>query len=215
MRPTRRSLIQTGLAAGWVLIATRSSWAAPIEARASGIVPPIRQPNDMACWATVTTMMHSWKQNRSLEITTVLKTIGQRYVDIFNNNDGLDAADKPAFLQAAGLKAEAPQNYTAEGWAKLIRAHGPLWVTTNEGVLSARTNCASNKFAIHARVLTAISGDGTGAGTSLIVVDPADGKVHSGESLLTFAKRFEDVARIDTQKCGNLDADLRPQVVHY
>src|SRR5258706_8310390 len=90
----------------------------------------------------------------------------------------------------------------AEGWAKLIQAHGPLWVTTNEG--------AQNRFSIHARVLTSIVGDGTAKGSNVTVVDPADGGVHT-ESLDVFAKKFEDVAIIDLGQGG----DLRPQVVHY
>jgi Papain-like cysteine protease AvrRpt2 len=192
-------------------LSPRIAIAAPVNAKSSGTVPPLKQPLPNACWATVATMMYSWKNNLSTDIPTAMKAIGQTYFDIFNKDTGLDAADKPGFLIAAGLKAEAPQNYAAEGWAKLIDLHGPLWVTTNEGVLSTAAG-PKKQFAIHARIVTAIFGDGTPAGTTMVVVDPADGKVHT-ETMLVFAKRFEDVARIDVGPGG--DGDIRPQVVHY
>jgi hypothetical protein len=147
-------------------------------------------------------MMHSWRTNQSLSIEKAIGQIGTSYLAMFKSDQGLSGSDKPAFLSAAGLQSEAPQNYTAEGWAKLIQAHGPLWVTTNEG--------DQNKFSIHARVLTSIVGDGTAKGSNVTVVDPADGRVHT-ESLDVFAHKFEDVAKLDFGGGG----DLRPQVVHY
>jgi hypothetical protein len=208
---SRRSAINLALAA--IVFPYRSALASPVDARSSGIVPPLQQPGSMTCWATVATMMYSWKNNQSVDIDTALSAIGQTYLNLFRTNQGLSAGDKPGFLLAAGLKAEGPQNYTAEGWAGLIQNYGPLWVTTNEGALSANVGCDMTQFAIHARILTAIFGDGTPMGTSVVVVDPADGSVHTDETLLTFVQKFEDVARID--QCGDSNADLRPQVVHY
>jgi hypothetical protein len=156
----------------------------------------------MTCWATVATMMHSWKFNRSDMIETALRDIGEMYLRMFQRDAGLSANDKPAFLRAAGLRVEAPQNYTVDGWAGLVRRFGPLWVTTNEG--------SGQMFAIHARIVTAVFGHGTPSGTSMIIVDPADGAVHT-EIVADFVKTFEDVARIDLGASG----DLRPQVVHY
>jgi hypothetical protein len=196
MKVTRRLAVQT------LFMLMASGSAAAISATASGIIPTIKQPSNMTCWATAATILRSWKTNQSLSIETAIGQIGSAYLTLFRSNQGLSRVDKPGFLCAAGLHAEAPQNYTSEGWGKLIEDHGPLWVTTNDG--------AHGGFSIHARVLTSIVGDGTAKGTTVIVVDPADGQVHT-ESLEVFAKKFEDVAKIDLGEGG----DLRPQVVHY
>jgi hypothetical protein len=173
-----------------------------VDARAPGTIPALKQPTNMTCWATVATMMYSWKNNRRESIESALRTIGATYLDMFRRNQGMSGADKPGFLLTMGLKAEAPQNYTAEGWASLIRRHGPLWVTTNEGT--------QNRFSIHARVMSAIFGDSSANGTTVVLYDPADGQVHT-ETLGLFTRKFEDVARGDLGSTG----DLRPQVVHY
>lgn len=173
-----------------------------IDARAAGTIPALKQPTSMTCWATVATMLYSWKNNRSETIPSALGKIGSTYLELFRRNQALSGSDKAGFLFSMGLKAEAPQNYTAEGWATLIRQHGPLWVTTNEGT--------QKDFSIHARVMSAIFGDGSVSGTTVVVYDPADGQVHT-ETLGIFARKFEDVARLDLGRTG----DLRPQVVHY
>jgi Papain-like cysteine protease AvrRpt2 len=174
-----------------------------IDARAAGTIPTLKQPTSLTCWATVATMLYSWKHNRSDSIPSTLGAIGKTYLEMFRKNQALSPSDKPGFLLSMGLKAEAPQNYTAGGWAALIRQHGPLWITTNEGTQS--------NFSIHARVMSAIFGDGSPSGTTIVVYDPADGQVHT-ETLGVFAKKFEDVARGDL---GGGMGDLRPQVVHY
>jgi papain like cysteine protease AvrRpt2 len=173
-----------------------------INAKAPGTIPALKQPTTMTCWATVATMLYSWKNNSSESIPSAIGKIGSTYLNLFQRNQALSANDKPGFLLSMGLKAEAPQNYTAAGWAALISRYGPLWVTTNEGT--------QKNFSIHARVMSAIFGDGSPSGTTVVVYDPADGQVHT-ESLGTFAGKFEDVARLDLGGTG----DLRPQVVHY
>jgi hypothetical protein len=165
-----------------------------------GIVPLLTQPSSMTCWATVGTMLTSWKNNSSYDIPTALAAIGQKYVDMFNANQGLAPGDKQAFLTAMGATFEAPQNYLASGWDQLLRQYGPLWVTTAEGA----------GFSIHARILTGISGDGTFDGTTLTIADPADGQLHT-ETVTAFAQKFEAVAIGDLGSSG----ELRPQVVHY
>jgi hypothetical protein len=147
-------------------------------------------------------MMYSWKTSRSETIPSALSKIGNTYLDMFTRNQALSGSDKPGFLFAMGLKAEAPQSYTAQGWAELIRRYGPLWITTNEGT--------QKRFSFHARVMSAIFGDGSSSGTTITVYDPADGQLHT-ETLGAFVSKFEDVARADLSRTG----DLRPQVVHY
>jgi len=185
------------------LLAARRKQKVPLAAHAAGTISPIRQSMTMGCWATVATMMQSWKNNRSETIEAVLAQLDPSFRAKYEKNEGLDGSEKAEFLSAMKLKAEAPQNYTADGWRKLIEQYGPLWITTNEG--------SETSFSIHARILTGIFGDGSPDNTTVVVVDPADGALHT-ESLKTFDEKFESVARIDL---GTTSGEIRPQVVHY
>ncbi|MFN8583646.1 MAG: papain-like cysteine protease family protein, partial [Gemmatimonadaceae bacterium] len=118
-----------------------------------GFVVPIAQPSGMTCWATVTTMMTCWRKQMSMTIPAVIGQIGATYLAKFNNNQGLLADEKATFLAAAGLAYEYPQSPTVEGWEALLRAYGPVWVTTDEKPGAG--------FSIHARLITGIHGDGT------------------------------------------------------
>ena len=61
-------------------------------------------------------------------------------------------------------------------------------------------------WAIHARVITAIRGDGTPDNTMLTIVDPAGGRQYR-ESIATFVPKYEEEV-IRTGK-------MRVQVVHW
>ena len=170
----------------------------PVDYSVPGIVPVLRQPSGLTCWATVTTMMVSWKQGRSLPIETALEGIGQIYLNMFSANQGLSAAEKPVFLAAAGLVAEPPQNPSMEGWEAMLRRFGPLWVTTDEA--------QGPRWAIHARIMTGIHGDGTPGGTTIDLIDPAGGREYS-ERFTTFIRKFEE----ETRTTGR----MRVQIVHW
>lgn len=176
------------------------AFAGAINERAVGDVYAVRQPTRNTCWATVAAIMYSWRNKRSSRIEDVLQLAGPKYVRLFRDDRGLTSADKPEFLNAlGGLKSEAPQSYSVEAWAKLVRDYGALWVTSDEGRVG--------RFSIHARVVTELEGDGSSTGTRFTLVDPADAQFHS-ESVSEFVAKFEKVARDD-------GAQPRPQVVHY
>ena len=163
----------------------------PVNYEVPNEVPAIRQPSSMTCWATVTTMMMSWldgkRQNATivLPITDALARVGQTYVNKFNANKGLATEEKAPFLAAAGFVALNPQSFPVQEWEAMLRTYGPLWVTTDED--------ASPGFAIHARIMTGIKGDGTPDGTQVSIVDPAGGRVYK-EKLSTFIRKFEEEA---------------------
>ncbi len=100
------------------------------------------------------------------------------------------------------MVSEPPQDYSVTGWANLIKQYGPLWVTTNEA--------PTGLFSVHARIVTALKGDGTVDGTSFTIVDPADGAVHT-ETVTQFVNKYDSVATGDMKGGG----DFRPQVVHF
>lgn len=165
-----------------------------------GIVDPIRQPTGMVCWATVATMMIGWKNQRSAAIETVMAGIGTMYVNKVKKNEGLSAAEKIPFLKAAGLTPEYPQSLTIGGWEHLLRTYGPIWVTTAEG--------SDANFGIHARIISAIRGDGTPEGTNLTITDPALGNTYP-EKFSDFLVKFEREVRVSQ------DWDGRIQIVHF
>lgn len=163
-----------------------------------GVFGPLAQPSGKSCWATVFTMLMSWRRQQSLSIEDALAAVGQKWVDIYRADTGLAGEDKPAFLAAAGLVAEPPQSWSVEGWERLLRDYGPIWVTTDEA--------PGESWAIHARVITAIRGDGTPDNTMLTIVDPAGGRQYR-ESIATFVPKYEEEV-IRTGK-------MRVQVVHW
>lgn len=167
--------------------------------RIPGTVPPIAQDKPMACWATVSAMMTSWRDNTVYSIADAASKIGARWRKMYDDDTGMAGADKPAFLAAAGLAAEPPANYTIERYETLLREYGPLWVTTNEGF-------GSPFSAVHARIVVGISGDGTPTGTMLDIVDPAGARTYT-ESFQTFVNKYEDDVRTI--------ASPRIQIVHW
>ena len=146
--------------------------------------------------------MMSWHDQMSYAIDAAMGRAGTQYQSMVANDQGLRGSDKPAFLSAVGLRSEYPADYTVQGFASLIQAYGPLWVTTDES--------PDQNFAIHARIVTGMSGDGTPDGTMLQINDPADGLTHT-ESYQTFMDKYDRVAMDDMQ----VHAEMRVQVVHY
>lgn len=179
-----------------------------VNVKVTGTVPAIQQPTDNTCWATAATMLKSWKDGQSESIDAVMHAADSSsgtvfgFAKSFAQNKALSGSRKPDFLRALGLKAEGPQTFTVQGWADLLKNRGPLWVTTNEGT--------QQNFAVHARTMIAIAGDGSPEATFVIFIDPADGQQHT-ESIAVFTKKLEDIAKSDL----GAGADLRPQVVHF
>jgi Papain-like cysteine protease AvrRpt2 len=151
-----------------------------------GTFEPLVQPNSMACWATVATMLVCWRDQASYSIAAVCDTAGPKYRSYFDKNTGLARADKPAFLQRLGQQEEPPASYTIGAYKDMLRSYGPLWVTADVG--------SPGTVSIHARVMTGIYGDGSADNTFVWLVDPADGQRHS-ETFAHFSAAFEQLAR--------------------
>lgn len=163
-----------------------------------GLFAPLAQPSSMACWATVYTMLLSWRRQQSLKIEDALAQTGQRWLDMYNANTGLPGDEHGAFFTAAGLIAEPLQSFSIEGWEQLLRNYGPVIVTANEAPGKA--------WAMHARVITGIRGDGTPENTMFTMVDPSGGRTYQ-ESIAVFIPKYEDEVR----RTG----DSRIQVAHW
>lgn len=73
-------------------------------------------------------------------------------------------------------------SYTVEGLARLVKANGPLWVISDDSF-------EGNQI-VHARVVTAVKGDGTVDGTTVTLVDPLVGAFVT-EPFTRFEQRLE------------------------
>ena len=166
-----------------------------------GIISPLKQPSGMVCWCTVTTMMMEWKKSQSMSIETAMSSIGGKYLNKFKNNQGLSSGEKETFLKDAGFEFKYPQSLAPDGWENLMRTYGPIWVTTDED--------PSKDFAIHARIMSGIQGDGTAENTYLTITDPGTGTQYK-EKFADFLVKYEQEA-IDSGASWS----GRIQIVHW
>lgn len=173
-----------------------------VIAKFAGTVPKLKQENSMACWATVATMMVSWKEGRQMTVLEVLQKAGAQYVTKFQNGLGLLSSEKEAFIGALGMEGEAPASYPPQQYIDWVNTYGPLWITTDSSE-------AEGQFSPHARVVTRMTGTGSpdGSGTSIVFIDPATGTEQT-ETFSTFLAAYEQMV---TDNPG----DLFIQIVHF
>ena len=150
-----------------------------------GLVAPLRQNAPMTCWATVITMMESWRRRQSTPVQTVLARAGQEWVDRYNRGEGLNVNLAKSLYDALGLVSLISQNPTIEYWEQLLRTYGPLYVDVGAGPTST-----------HALIVTGIRGDGTATGTTITFVDPGIGQVVD-QRFDAFLQRYEAPSAVD------------------
>jgi len=175
-----------------------------IDLLVEGKVRPLKQPpNSNTCWATVATILFSWKNNTEPTVAEVMAAAGQKFLDLFNADKGLKSGDKPEFLAALGLVAEDDDSFSIDELAQLLREHGPLWITTDED--------PTEDFSVHARVLIGLRGDGTPENTTAILFDTNPDAPSKPESVAELQRKMAELASGDISVGGA----LRAQVVHF
>ncbi|WP_155847651.1 papain-like cysteine protease family protein [Asticcacaulis benevestitus] len=168
-------------------------------------VPPMKQVTSMGCWATVYTMMLSWKQKRVVPVTDALTSLGGDYLDSYLHDTGLPSGAERGFATLS-MVAEPPASYTLAFWRETLGRYGPLWVTLGDGINS------------HALLLVGIygSGDGTSKAdyddSEFEFIDPASGS-YTYQPALSFMNRFEAEAALIVAVGGSVD--LRWQIIHW
>ncbi|MFL5798317.1 MAG: papain-like cysteine protease family protein [Actinomycetota bacterium] len=145
-------------------------------------IAPVKQKSTMTCWAAAGTMMASWKASASMPPESVLDGLGGSWRAKYDADQGLTTTELHAFAEALGLRQEGPASYSVEGLARLVKQYGPLWVISDDSF-------EGNKI-VHARIVTAVKGDGSIDGTTVILVDPVPGAFVT-EAFTRFAKRLE------------------------
>ena len=140
----------TGSATTDVTAASRA--AAAIDVRHE--VQLVPQQTGFSCWAAGAAMLVSWRDRISIDPSAIASATGYwaQYAA------GLHPEDTQMF-RVWRLTPEAAQSYTVQGFADLLKRHGPLWV-------------ASAEPGPHVRVVTGMVGDGTPSGTIVHVNDP-------------------------------------------
>jgi hypothetical protein len=173
-----------------------------ILAKVNGLVPKLKQDNEMSCWATAATIMVCWKQKSSVSVTDVLALAGEDYVQKFNNGEGLQSSEKEAFITALDMMGEPPASYTLQQYIDWVKTYGPLWVTTD-------SSTESGVFSPHARILIQISGAGPSdeGSTFFTFIDPVTG-TEVKESFTKFLSAYQ-------QMVTDNDGDLFIQIVHF
>lgn len=146
----------------------RASPAVILDTTVPGHVPVLAQPSTMSCWATVATMMISWRQGRSMTIDEALGTIGGPWLANYRNNRTLLWTQTAAFANAAGMRMEPLQSFSGEGFADLLsRWKSPLFTSIHPS--GNPTNLT------HIVVVVGVRGNGTADGTQVTFNDPNGG----------------------------------------
>lgn len=170
-----------------------------IEYEVKGNLPLIKQPKALDCWITVTTIMTSWRENKTYSIDEMISNIGDPWKLYYEANTGLSFEDQEEFISQMGMVGEPPANYMLEAYLDFLKAYGPLWITTGDG------------FSAHARILIGIFGDGTYENSEFLFINPATGKKEK-QNALNFVREFEEEAYIANEE--NWDR-LRIQIYHF
>ena len=169
-------------------------------------VDPKRQSSENACWATVYAMMTAWRLDRPANVTEVVRALGEPFSNYYVSDQGLPGGQELAFVDAVGMRALPPANYTMTAYADYLREYGPLWIITGDGISS------------HARLLVGIYGETvvenleSYQSTVFEFIDPSTG-TYVYESALEFVRAFErEASYVVAREPGT---DLRWQILHW
>jgi hypothetical protein len=152
----------------------------PYTVPGTRVVLAQKTPN--ICWATVYTMMRSWKTQSSVGVRQSVAAVAEKYGVMVDNDQALPSTEFGPFIASAGMAVEPMMNLTIEGWVKLLRFYGLIWVGT--------LNSIGPGAGLHSRIIEAMSGDGTVDGTVMHMMDPAGGRAYK-EIFRDFLAKYE------------------------
>ena len=149
-------------------------------------VPLLGQQTGMSCWAASAAMIVAFRDQVSINPFDVAtagdpthSSLTANYWDAYGDGISFSATNLAKLASVWGLALEPPQNFTVQGLKTMLEQYGPLWVGGAAGI------------GAHVRVITGIHGDGTPAGTSVVINDPWDvGK--EGFSLPNSGSQYEE-----------------------
>ena len=139
-------------------------------------------------------MLIGWRDQVSINPETYMASCAR----FLSPQGGLYQDNHDEFAAELGLVVEPAMCYAVEGFAALLEASGPLWV-------------GYNPWGGHAVIVTAMRGDGTPEGTTVVFHDPqpvGQGRADVTERFDRFMEMFESYAGTDQQ--GNVNI----QIIH-
>jgi hypothetical protein len=105
---------------------------------------------------------------------------------IENTSRALSAGDQngldKGFAPGSPLSEEPGNPVTVDGLLNLLQKYGPLWLIADDSI--------DNNKLVHARIVTALKGDGTADGTEVTCIDTAKGDFAPPESFKTFLQKI-------------------------
>lgn len=164
-----------------------------ISYQVNGIVPELQQPTPMSCWATVNTMLTSWKNNQSYSIESVMDWLGSDFRSIYDADTGLPGEKNKEWADANGMTIEYERCETPDSILSLLENYGPLIVIDDEN--NNLSDSQNNRlWCVHARIIKGIEGDTDDADNVLLnIVDPASGTSYQ-EKFTDFESKYEAMA---------------------
>jgi len=129
-----------------------------------------------------------------------MDSLGSDFRKIFDDDKGLLPDRVQDLSNATGMKVEYQRCETPVSILQLLQAYGPLIIIDAEN-----PSAKPAKFAIHARIIHGIYGDGDASNTYLKIVDPGGGKTYD-ESFQDFTSKYE--AMVD-------ETGWNLQMMHY
>jgi Papain-like cysteine protease AvrRpt2 len=149
-------------------------------------VSPIKQPGTNTTWAAAAAMLAMQRDASLQTVDAVIAKAGDPFRAMLQGNQNLLVKDLRAFLDGLKFSTIIVDDFDANRLASLLSASGPLWIAATTGA-----DVDAAKFSVHARILRAISGDGSDANTTVTVIDPEAG-TESMVTLGTFRAMFKD-----------------------
>ncbi|KAI9763307.1 MAG: hypothetical protein M1840_000789, partial [Geoglossum simile] len=181
---------------------------AMVLAEVSGLLPPIKQPDDKTCWAAVAAMMVSWQLQTTFEIVDAVRRAGDDYADKFNAHQALNASDGDAFVEGMDMVSEGGASNLYTHYVDLIQKHGPIWVTVD-----AQTG---SQWAPHALLLTKIEGGKgfTDEDTYFTCIDPSKG-ASIRLNYVEFRKAFEQTLTDADPRASGVGQQIGIQIIYF
>ncbi|MCC7154661.1 MAG: hypothetical protein IT161_08805 [Bryobacterales bacterium] len=154
----------------------------PVDFEVTPPLSPVKQDSPNTCWAAAATMMVSWREQTPKSTETVLGDLGGEWLAAYKSGQALTVPQLHALGQALALSEEPRNAVTVDGLLQLLRKHGPLWVIADDSI--------DNNKLVHARIVTALKGDGAVGNTQVTYIDTATGDFAPPESFTTFLQKF-------------------------
>ena len=101
--------------------------ALTLDYRVPNLPMPVKQPSTMVCWATVATMMASWRDQQTHTLPGYIGGLGEPWKTKLATTRASPRPEAPQLLATMGMQVETTQaNFTAERWERMLHDFGPL-----------------------------------------------------------------------------------------